>query len=1333
MWKQAWIVGFVLVTLSGSAFGQSWKEKYYQAQGLYDKDNYDAAFTLADESLNGYLAEGATNVETHAAILRLLSSICFAQQNLPKGLTYADKEIQLRETRKDTAYAVALVNKALFLEQLGENDKAIQALLAARPVLTQSYPEDHLSVLECSIRIATNYYFLNDYTKSTEWFEPALRAVEKKQEYTEDILGGFYYNGMVYLETGKSAEAVSAFLKADALYTSTSMNQSQSYPMVLYGKARAYQAMHQYAEAEKAFRDAQSKYETISGKTGEDYFSIVGARIVNLHHLDQQPAAEPLLNQLKSSAEAKASYASTMAALAALYHGRGDLAKADAYYREALGSYDKSNEQSLLSYAEVNLNLATLCADQGNTKEALERVNESQTIIGKQKGTQSGLYLIALNRAGVIQSQADNLTAAEASFHEAQAVLAGLTIKPDPERSILLNGLGEIAWRKGNYRTADSLFQTVIRPYETEGKSRDRYFAAAMNNLAASKQSQGRLNESLNIIRKSAAAIKSLYGSTTLAYGNALESEALLRIRLGDLGGAKAELDSAVQIYERVGGKESVSYANGLMSLGRFYQVTGDYTQAEPFLKSAREIIRARKGDQSTEYAAVQNALALLYQTLGNYRDAESALKEAKAIMEKTRGNTDAEYATVVQNLAALYQLEGAYDRAEPLLREALEIDRKVLGERHPHYAITLQNMATLYQKLGRRDEAQVMLEKVLDITSQQFGRKHPSYITTLSNLAALYQDQGKFSLAETTWKQSADLRKEVLGEDHPDYARSLYGLAGVYHAQGQWAKAKTYYEPVVEKYQKQVVEFFPALSEKEKSAFYAKIKPVFDAYQDFFVQYLSAFPAEREATLGKLYDLQLGTKAILLNATNKVRSRILSSGNAALQSTFRDWLSTKEQIVRYYSASQEERSKAGLNMSQLESRANDLEKQLSAESDAFRSQFEKDHVSWKDVRSSLADNEVAVEVLRIRRKYVKDSVYYVGLVLQKSSVAPEMIVWTRGAQLEGRKFKYHRNTIKYHVNDTVSYQFFWKPLEVKIKPGSTVYLSCDGVFNKVNFNSLYEANTKRFVIDDYRLHQLSNTRELVGRHSIAKTSTNTAALFGFADFNLGAADVVSHNTKRSLARSLGFDGETIPVLPATEKEVNEIENLLKKNTWNARNFKRSDATEEHLKESENPKLIHIATHGFFLSDVDLDDSENSELSQNPLFRSGVLLAGAGVDRDGSQRKEDGVLTAYEAMNLNLDQTELVVLSACETGLGEVRNGEGVYGLQRSFLVAGANTVLMSLWQVDDVATQELMNAFYAFWLSGTEKHEAFRKAQLQMKEKYQIPYFWGAFVLIGN
>lgn len=1332
MMKKAWLVGILFMAVSWHAVGQSWRDKYNQAQDHYGKGDYDQAMALGTEALNGYLAEGAPAAETQAAILRLLSTLSYARQDFAKGLEFSSKEIILRETKKDTVYAMALVNRALFEEQLGHYEKAIESLTTARTILLTFYPDTHESVLACSVALGTNYYLLNDFIHARNWLNPALEAVEKKGEYSEEVLEGYYYAGMVEVESMQGEAALLKFMKAAELFASASLTESQTYALTLYGKGLSYQLLHKYDEAEKAFHESQTAYEKVNGKVGDGYHAILSARIVNCHYRGKPDQSLEWQKLLQGSPAGKRAYADVAASLGNFYHGRGDLSRADGYYREALQAFNRNIEDDLLRYAETNLMLATLCADQGNTTESMQRIAESQAIVEKRKGKQSVLYFVTLIRLGEVETQADKLPAAAAAFGEASVLLPSLRNVPPSERSILLNGLGELAAKSGDFRKADSLYMEVIRPHDAQGKSPDRHYARALNDLAASKQLQGRYSESLALIQRSVSVTRTLFGTSSLAFANALENEALLRIRVGDLTSAKGKLDSAVMVYEKAAGKESLPFAFGLMSLGRYHQVTGDYTKAEPYFKNARTIIRAVKGNESTEFADVQNSLALLYQTLGNYRDAEAGLKGAKAILEKKHGTMHAEYATVVQNLAALYQLEGDYAKAEPLQREALEIDRKILGENHPHYAITLQNMATLYQKLGKREEARGMLERVLEVHRKQLGTRHPSYITTLSNLAALYQDMGNFPLAESTWKQSVDLRKEVLGEDHPDYARSLYGLAGVYHAQGQWAKAKTYYEPVVDKYQKQVEEFFPALSEKEKSAFYAKIKPVFDAYQDFFIQYLKAFPAERETTLGKLYDLQLGTKAILLTATNKVRSRILTSGNVELQTMFRDWLSTKEQIVRYYGASQEERQRSGMSLSQLESHANDLEKKLSEQSDMFRSQMEREKVTWKDVRNALQEGEVAVEVLRVRRKYVKDSVYYVGLVLLKSSSAPELVMWRYGAQLEGRKFKYHRNTIKYHVTDTISFNYYWRPLEERLKPGATVFLSCDGVFNKVNFNSLFESNRNRFVIDDYRLHQLSNTRELVGRHNAAKNSTNSAALFGFADFNLGAVDVVSHSTKRNLARSLGFEGETIPVLPATEKEVDGIAALLSKNTWTAQNYKRSSATEENLKKAASPKLIHIATHGFFLSDVDMDDTE-SELSQNPLFRSGVLLAGAAVDRDESKREEDGVLTAYEAMNLNLDQTELVVLSACETGLGEVRNGEGVYGLQRSFLVAGANTVLMSLWQVDDVATQELMNAFYTFWLAGAEKSDAFRKAQLQIKEKYQIPYFWGAFVLIGN
>jgi len=250
--------------------------------------------------------------------------------------------------------------------------------------------------------------------------------------------------------------------------------------------------------------------------------------------------------------------------------------------------------------------------------------------------------------------------------------------------------------------------------------------------------------------------------------------------------------------------------------------------------------------------------------------------------------------------------------------------------------------------------------------------------------------------------------------------------------------------------------------------------------------------------------------------------------------------------------------------------------------------------------------------------------------------------------------------------------------------------------------------------------------------------SANTAEVYGFPDFNLGAN--INSGTATHRTSEYGF-GNGIADLPGTKVEVEEIAEMLAKNNWQSNIRMREDATEEKFKNIDSPRLLHIATHGFFMNDIQFTDRDQSfginhnDFNANPLLRSGVLLTGSakaillGEKSDG----EDGIMTAYEAMNLNLDNTELVVLSACETGLGEVKNGEGVYGLQRSFIVAGAQNVIMSLWKVNDVTTQELMSGFYARWLSGTNKFDAFKETQLELKKKYNDPYHWGSFVLLGK
>jgi CHAT domain-containing protein len=217
------------------------------------------------------------------------------------------------------------------------------------------------------------------------------------------------------------------------------------------------------------------------------------------------------------------------------------------------------------------------------------------------------------------------------------------------------------------------------------------------------------------------------------------------------------------------------------------------------------------------------------------------------------------------------------------------------------------------------------------------------------------------------------------------------------------------------------------------------------------------------------------------------------------------------------------------------------------------------------------------------------------------------------------------------------------------------------------------------------------------------------------------------------------FDGSNISELVGTKTEVENIENMLQKAKIVTQSYTEGQASEEMVKKLDSPYILHIATHGFFMKDVENNYSfdtsimniDNKKLVENPLLRSGLLFANA---KEALKEGGDGVLTAYEAMNLNLDNTDLVVLSACETGLGEIRNGEGVYGLQRAFQTAGAKTVLMSLWTVSDEATQQLMTLFYENLITQKQsKREAFRNSQNELKKKFPEPYYWGAFVMVGE
>jgi CHAT domain-containing protein len=407
--------------------------------------------------------------------------------------------------------------------------------------------------------------------------------------------------------------------------------------------------------------------------------------------------------------------------------------------------------------------------------------------------------------------------------------------------------------------------------------------------------------------------------------------------------------------------------------------------------------------------------------------------------------------------------------------------------------------------------------------------------------------------------------------------------------------------------------------------------------------------------------------------------------------------------------------------------------------SELFAQSADSRTVTWENVKEALNENEVAIEMVRFRvfDHAFTDSVMYAILYVEGNKRSePKIILIEDGEELENKYLKIYRNSIKYKIEDKYSYEKFWAPIAENIGAVATIYLSPDGVYNQINLEAIPTPDG-RYVLDNSNIILLSNTKDLY----LNKIKTRTVAEQQYAMMFGNPRFYVQTQPGNPLPTSglTRATAEVVTPLPGTKEEIEELEDLLDRKGWKIDKFTDVAANEATIKQVNNPRVFHVATHGFFQADTKRDEADleynTTAAYENPLLKTGLLLAGAGDILNQTKYNynvDDGILTAYEAMNLNLDQTDLVVLSACETGLGELQAGEGVYGLQRAFLVAGAKTIIMSLFKVSDEATQQLMVKFYRKWIETGNKRQAFIDAKKEIRNEYKDPIYWGPFVMIG-
>lgn len=876
--------------------------------------------------------------------------------------------------------------------------------------------------------------------------------------------------------------------------------------------------------------------------------------------------------------------------------------------------------------------------------------------------------------------------------------------------------------------------------------------------------------------------------------------------------------------------KGSYDQAMSLKAEGDFLEIQGQFSKAIDSYSEALDILDETGYYPSREYINIMNALAIVHTNRGDLPKAEEILQEAISVINRMGGDNKVELAGTKFNRAQVFFEYGLYDEAINDFLEIYEDDKELYGEDSYYVAVTelvvgdiyfemgnyndaltflnrakgklealgedesidygrvLSNLMRVFSKKGDFDQAQAYGKRVVTFYADFFGEDHYAYASAISNYAEIPQRMGNLDEAEKYLEQANKIRAKRLGTNHPLYAKSLRKLAILKWLKDDIDEALDLYNETFDNYFAQINAYFPILSEQEKSKFYYNtLRPSFEQFNSFVVEKNT----DDKSLIGSMYDFQLTTKGLILQASTKVRQSILNSNDSTLIDQYENWIAQKEQLAKLFSSSEMEAVARNAAIDSLKEMTNVLEKDLSQQSSAFASAYANQEVSWRAVQARLKPGEAAVEIVRFRdfnpdsAGVYTDEVYYAALILTPETTEnPEMVVMRNGALMEGKFLNNYRNAIKYQVNENYSYQLFWRPIANRLRGINKIYFSPDGVYNQISIYTLQNPSTKKFTIDEFEIQLVNNTKDLLS-YDFTSTSNfdKTTYLFGYPNYNLGTLEqeISSGNTKTSVkdisqaaAENRGTRGgvrgargsrgergqkttlgsiprgirgnmlrymrsnQTLSLLPGTKKEVGLIDSLFNSANQIPTVFLSDAALEDSIKSIQAPQALHIATHGFFLENEEGNENTDAYV-ENPLLRSGLVLAGANsyistgsVDENGTY-EEDGILTAYEAMNLNLEGTELVVLSACETGLGEIKNGEGVFGLQRAFQVAGAEAIIMSMWTVDDNATQELMTNFYEEWLATGDKHKSFITAQKRLKEKRPAPYYWGAFVMIGN
>jgi len=803
-----------------------------------------------------------------------------------------------------------------------------------------------------------------------------------------------------------------------------------------------------------------------------------------------------------------------------------------------------------------------------------------------------------------------------------------------------------------------------------------------------------------------------------------------------DNAAAEAMYGRVLPVFEKKLGTDNPVTAWAWKGAAILHERKGEHAEAEKLARRALDVTEAALGPDHVRVAGCLNVVANLRSDAGDRVKAEELYERAAGIVERAGESNSVTYATLLNNLGKAALDRGDLDRADGLLWRALAMDEARWGRDSHFIATDLQNLGIVARRRKDYAEAEALYSRALAIREKTLGPEHPYIAAILNNLALVSYDKGDVPKALELHTRALQIREKATGPDSEASFQSLGNIARTYAAIGDVAHALAFQRRADAVLEVQLALNLAVGSERERLAFADSKADRIDRTISLNVDMAPADPdAAALAALvvlqrkGRVLDAMADTLDALRDRTNDSAQRALVDELSAITARL-----ARLTLNRPDDVTPEEHLKT---VKDLEEKRERLEEAMSERSAEFRARSHP--VSLDAVEAAIPEDAALVEFAVFRPfdpKMNSSAAYgpphYVAYVIGRHmeplgrDLGPAAPIDAAVAALRAALRDPKRTDVK-PLARAVDGKVM-QPIRASLGDAVRLLVSPDGDLDLIPFETLVDEGG-HYGVERYAIDYLTSGRDLL-RMQVARASTGNPVIvadpfFGEPDAAPGASPTRQARAAGAARRSVssGHDLSTVYFAPlvGTAREAKAIHTFFP----NATLLTGRDATKTALAHLNAPSILHIASHGFFLE-------ETINGSSNPLLRSGLALTGANGNKGAAA---SGVLTALEASNLNLWGTQLVTLSACDTGVGEVRNREGVYGLRRAFLLAGAETLVMSLWPVSDRVTQEIMTRYYSGLKDGLGRGDALREAQLSMLHdgNRQHPYYWASFIQEGD